>query len=85
MYLLQVWFSLSDEGERHNLRQLCHAEIYGDQLSEGTGFECNDTASFPTVGGGQRSQSAVFQRNQKLSGKVEMGIIQQTLCERSGN
>ena len=33
MYLLQCWFSLSDEGGggRH-LRQLCHAKIHGDQL-----------------------------------------------------
>ena len=49
MYLLQIWFGLSDEGTGGcDLRQLCHEELPRAELHDGTGSGCDDLVEIPS-------------------------------------
>lgn len=65
MYLLQIWFNLSDGGcGRCNLRQLCIPEIHEYRLYEGTGSRCNNTSEISSFAGRKPSGGSVFQGDQ---------------------
>ena len=72
MYLLQIWFNLSDEGVEDAIYDsyafLCIPEIHEYRLYGGTGSRCNNASEIPSFAGRKPSGGSVFQGDQSCDG-----------------